>query len=138
MFLFSIFRHAIPCLPYHLELALYFHALTVLYRHHDADAREFSTVFGYSRQPEFTLHLVLQRTDDDRIVISCSATLLPPALRPSSPSDVRARYESMSMDPAYANLAFPTLDFDRQVPDNIHAIIRENLIEEQRSFVLHL
>ena len=132
------FRFAIPRLPYHLELSQYFHALTVLYRHSDADPRDFSTVFGYSIKPEFTLHLVLQRTDDAKILASCPATLLPPALRPSSPADVLSRYESMSIDPAHAHMAFPTIGFDRQVPDEIHAIIREDLIKEQRDFVNHL
>ena len=84
------------------------------------------------------MHLVLQRTDDEKLNASCPATLLPPALRPSSLDDRLARYESMSMDPAHANRVFPNVGFDRLIPQDILTIIRDDLVREQRDFVAHL
>ena len=132
------FRIPIVPLPFHLELASYFHVLVDLYRRADADPRDFSTLFGFSSVPEFLMHLILQRTDDEKLKAACGPTLLPPALRPSIPEDLLSRYESMSYDPAMAQLLVQNLDFGRQIPANIRAIIERDLIAEQRNFIMHL
>ena len=139
IFMITVFsRIPIIPLPFHLELASYFHVFVDLYRQHDADPRDFSTLFGSSAVPEFLLHLVLQRTDDERLKPSCPATLLPPALRPSVPEDIMSRYESMSYDPALARLLVQNLDFGQQLPSNVRDMIVEDLIKEQKQFILHL
>ena len=125
-------------LPFHLEVACYFHVLTALFRHADADPRDFATIFGFSSVPEFLMHLILQRTDDAKLKLSCAATLLPPALRPSVTEDLLARYESMSMDPNLVDQIFPQLDFGQQIPAAIRETIVQDLIREQRAFILHL
>lgn len=125
-------------MPFHLEVACYFHVLTTLFRHADADPRDFSTIFGSSSVPEFMTHLVLQRTDDARLMLSCPATILPPALRPSVTEDLLARYESMSLDPNLNDQEFPELGFGQHIPPEIHATIVRDLIREQRAFILHL
>ena len=125
-------------LPFHLEVACYFHVLTAIFRHADADSRDFATIFGYSSVPEFMTHLVLQRTDDAKLLLSCPATILPPALRPSVTEDLLARYESMSLDPDLADQEFPELDFGQHIPVNTRDNIVRALIREQRAFIVHL
>ena len=138
MIFLSCFSIPITPLPLHLELASYFHDMVALYRHHDADPRDFSTLFGSSAVPEFMLHLVLQRTDDELLISACPPTLLPPALRPSMPEDVLSRYESMSYDPALARALIQNLDFGNQIPPEIRERIVRDLINEQKNFILHL
>ena len=84
------------------------------------------------------MHLVLQRTDDERLKVSCAPTLLPPALRPSVPEDLLSRYESMSYDPALARLLVQNLEFGQQMPPEIRSMIVEDLIKEQKRFIMHL
>ena len=136
--LVMFFRFPVAPLPFHLEVACYFHVLTTIFRHADADPRDYATIFGFSSVPEFMTHLVLQRTDDARLILSCPATILPPALRPSVTEDLLARYESMSLDPGLADQDFPPLDFGQHIPAEIHETIVQSLIREQRAFILHL
>ena len=137
-FISSCFSIPITPLPFHLELASYFHEMVDLYRRHDADPRDFSTLFGSSAVPEFMMHLVLQRTDDELLISACPPTLLPPALRPSVPEDVLSRYESMSYDPALARALIQNLDFGNQIPPEVREQIVRDLIKEQRDFIMHL
>ena len=112
--------------------------LTELYRHSDADPRDFSTIFGFSSVPEFFLHLILQRTDDNLLLPSCAATVLPAALRPSIHEDLLARYETMSFNRELVDLVFPNLGFQREIPDDIRALIVNDLIREQSNFINHI
>ena len=86
-------------LPLHLELSTYFHELVHRFRRADADERDFSTIFGLSGDPLYTLHLVLQRADDDALPPMNPGLILPPALRTSLPRDVLERYKTMSYVP---------------------------------------
>ena len=122
-------------MPFHVELATYFHALVDIFTRSDGEPEDFSTVFGYSVLPYFVIHLALQRAHDDEIAPVCGATLCPPALRPNIHDDLVAQYDILAQDARFAHLAFPELGFGRELPPETSAAVRGYLIAEHKAFI---
>ena len=85
-------------MPFHLELAQYFHTLVGIFTRADGNPGDFDTVFGFSGLPYYLIHLALQRAHDDEIAPVCGATILPPALRPYVSEDLVAMYDILAHD----------------------------------------
>lgn len=117
---------------------MYFHAMVDIFTRADADPSDYSTAFGLSILPYYSIHLYLQRAHDEKIAPTCAATVMPPALRPNIHEDILAQYELMSQDPQYSHLNFPSLDFGREVPHNLAHVVHNFLREEHRAFIEHL
>ena len=135
---FYFFSHPVRPMPFHMELATYFHSLVDIYGRSDAEPGDYSTTFGLSTAPFYSVHLGLQRAHDDRIPRSCAATLLPPALRPSLQVDRVAQYHLMAQDERFAHLAFPDLNFEQEIPPETLAAVRNTLNAEHAAFIDHL
>ena len=125
-------------LPFHIELASYFHALVQIFTRSDAPPEDFSTVFGFSILPYYMIHLALQRAHDDKLPQPCGATVCPPALRPNIPEDVFAQYAVLAQDARFAHMAFPDLGFGREIPPETRRQVQQFLSAEHRDFINHL
>ena len=125
-------------LPFHLELGQYFFPMLDIYRRADAQPGDYSTSFGLSGIPYYSIHLSLQRAHDDAIAPTCSATLMPVALRPFVHEDMVAQYELLSQDPRFTHLNFPALGFDQEIPVELARVIHDYLVAEHEAFIQHL
>ena len=125
-------------LPFHLELANYFHALVNIFTRADGDPADFNTVFGFSGLPYYLIHLALQRAHDDEIAPVCASTLLPPALRPNVKDDLVSQYHILAQDERFAHLAFPDLDFGNELPPAMFDLVQGHLVAEHKAFIDHL
>ena len=125
-------------MPFHVELAAYFHALVAIFGRADCDPSDFDTVFGFSSIPYYMIHLSLQRAHDEKIAPSCAATVCPPALRPNDDEDLISYYHVLSHDSRFAHLAFPNLDFGRDLPPGMKAMVLSLLRDEHKAYIDHL
>ena len=134
----NVFSYPVQPLPYHLELGQYFYPLVDIFRRADAQPGDYSTCFGLSGAPYYSIHLSLQRAHDDVIAPTCSATLMPIALQPFVHEDMVAKYDLLSHDPRFSHLNFPSLGFGQEIPVDLARIIHDYLATEHQAFIDHL
>ena len=132
------FRYPVQPLPFHIELGQYFHPMLDIYRRADAQPGDYSTSFGLSGIPYYSIHLALQRAHDDVIAPTCSATLMPVALQPYVREDMLAQYDLLSQDPRFSHLNFPALGFGQEIPVDLAQVIHDYLLAEHEAFIHHL
>ena len=133
-----VFRQPVRSLPFHLELAQYFHTLVTIFTRADGEPGDFDTVFGFSGLPYYLIHLALQRAHDDEIAPVCGATVLPPALRPNVHDDLVSLYQLLAQDERFARYAFPDLDFGQELPPDMFKLVHGHLRAEHKAFIDHL
>ena len=109
-----------------------------IFRRADAQPEDYTTSFGLSSIPYYSIHLSLQRAHDNEIAPTCSATLMPVALRPFVHEDMVAQYDLLSQDPRFSHLHFPELGFGQEIPVDLARVIHDYLMAEHRAFIDHL
>ena len=68
----------------------------------------------------------------------CAATLVPPALRSNLPGDVLQRYQQLSVDPRHANMVFPELAWEEDIPAELYEFVVRSIDSEHEDYVAHL